>query len=627
MSGQMKAMGVTDPYPSSIPKAAPMMGFEIPPLVVSKIISFISVAGLPVVRRLGLLFHAVLARTLSRDNVLRSTLDSHLDSKRASSKRVWVFVRARPFKDGPGCVRIDRNQVRISGAGTSAGYECLVDRAFSGDSSQAEVCDYITSRTLHHALNGEHICLLAYGQTGSGKTHTMFGPLEDTQNQGLAFRAVAELANLLRKGNATGLSIDFSFLEVYNDELYDCLDSGKKLPKQRSSEKHAVPTGLTRRQCTLANMEKQVSAWLGEGAAARTVGRTVFNPRSSRSHGVVLIHLSRRSNSTDQAGRTANRLISATSAIRDIPDNKIYIVDLAGSERSGLYATDKDQLKEGEYINLSLSALGRVVGALASGKCKHVPYRDSALTWLLKDAITGTEARACLVAAVHPRHAVESVSTLRYAHQYSAMQTTSGIRIPELTADCREQKRKVDNLKVAFQKALDGDEYGIAWTLESLSGTVQPTKKAREIIDEHPFLTWTAAHQTKWAVRGQRRDKSGVGRTRASADVPEPRGINDPPDGRLALDVFTAALKMLEETAGRADRCVEVVFEGRHGRPAVALWYPSEALEEVFPPKSLLDAKTALERAEEDLARKKSELKAAQDSCMKERKEWMARDN
>lgn len=149
---------------------------------------------------------------------------------------------------------------------------------------------------------------------------------------------------------------------------------------------------------------------------------------------------------------------------------RIYLVDLAGSERAGLYAMDPEQLKEGEAINLSLSALGRVVGALATGKCKHVPYRDSALTWLLKDAVTGTSARVCMVAAVHPNHAQESASTLRYAHQYSALQTSSGSRVSDLTSEVRQQQRRVDGLKRAFESACAGTEHGIAWTPEASSG-------------------------------------------------------------------------------------------------------------------------------------------------------------
>merc|ERR1711976_915013 len=102
------------------------------------------------------------------------------------------------------------------------------------------------------------------------------------------------------------------------------------------------------------------------------VGKTVFNPRSSRSHAVVMLHLCW----SQQSSRT-NRLTGGRSMPSSTRETRIYLVDLAGSERAGKHALAPEQLKEGEHINLSLSALGRVVSALAGGKCEHVPYRDS----------------------------------------------------------------------------------------------------------------------------------------------------------------------------------------------------------------------------------------------------------
>eukprot|EP00438_Fugacium_kawagutii_P021809 Skav230859 [mRNA] locus=scaffold1335:61315:66791:- [translate_table: standard] len=108
------------------------------------------------------------------------------------------------------------------------------------------------------------------------------------------------------------------------------------------------------------------------------VGQTVFNPRSSRSHAVATIHICWNDAAKKGQGN----------------ETRLYIVDLAGSERSGQYATSTEQLREGAHINLSLSTLGRVVSALSRGHGDHVPHRDSALTWLLTDAITGHQARA-----------------------------------------------------------------------------------------------------------------------------------------------------------------------------------------------------------------------------------------
>jgi len=409
--------------------------------------------------------------------------------------------------------------------------------------------------------------------------------------------------------------VEFSFLEVYNDELYDLLDASRKLSRQRSSEAHVVPQGLTRRRCEAHIIEEQVHSWLREGASSRTIGKTVFNPRSSRSHGIVMLHLCWAS-----AGSQNSRL-RPPGAQQGRKQTRIYIVDLAGSERAGLYAKDPEQLKEGEQINLSLSALGRVVGALSSGKCKHVPYRDSALTWLLKDAITGTNARVCLVATVHPSHPVETASTLRYAKQYSALQASGGSMAATLAAEVRSIQRRVEQLRHELDKAMVGDDNCVGWSRESLHGNVQPTLHAREVTAAHPYLTWTQHHQTKYNVRGQRKDRSGIGRIRQTLEMPPIRDVSEPADGRLVA----TSQPQVGNDAVPPEPSVEVVFEGRHGRPPVVLWFPESALEVVQPPRSLLDAMERLERAEEELSKKRSGLQQARQEDSKREKEWMAK--
>ncbi|CAE7225988.1 KIF13B [Symbiodinium natans] len=430
---------------------------RIPVPLLLRIVGMLPVASLPAIRRTSAGFYRATHVRLSEDPAQITALAAHLETKRLKSKRVWVLVRARPISDSISCIVIDRNKVNVSnnnGAPTSF----FFDQAFDASATQEQVCDYVSEQVLPHAINGEHICILAYGQTGSGKTYTMFGDFAPgpsprdgaaaNQKQGVAFRAMSRLAEMMRSKGLDASSaptVELSFLEVYNDNLYDLLDGSRQLPRLRSSEKHVVPQGLTRRRCELNEMEQQVHSWLREGAATRMVGKTVFNPRSSRSHAVVMLHLCWSQQ-------------TSSSRLRHLPgsttrETRVYLVDLAGSERAGLHALGPEQLKEGEHINLSLSALGRVVGALASGKCEHVPYRDSALTWLLKDAITGSSARVCMVAAVHPSHPVETASTLRYARQYSALQNTTGSHASQLSSQVRDLQRRVDSLRHAFEKA------------------------------------------------------------------------------------------------------------------------------------------------------------------------------
>jgi kinesin family protein 1 len=212
--------------------------------------------------------------------------------------------------------------------------------------------------------------------------------------------------------------VEFSFLEVYNEKVYDLLGDHKQCDLVVRSEnstpggkyhrgitsgkEHVVAKDITRKVCDLERLEEQVGEWLYEGACTRTVGKTVFNERSSRSHAVATLHI------TWEEGGSETRL---------------YLVDLAGSERAGQYALSAEQLKQGVNINKSLSTMARVITTMASGAAEHVPYRDSALTWLLSDAITGHKARAFMVAAINPSHLPETLSTLRYAQQYSSLQS------------------------------------------------------------------------------------------------------------------------------------------------------------------------------------------------------------
>eukprot|EP00928_Gymnodinium_smaydae_P031297 TRINITY_DN23009_c0_g1_i1.p1 TRINITY_DN23009_c0_g1~~TRINITY_DN23009_c0_g1_i1.p1 ORF type:complete len:792 (-),score=110.50 TRINITY_DN23009_c0_g1_i1:110-2485(-) len=610
--------GVVPALPAGMPKFASMGGQQLPAILISAILRYLPVASVPTYRRICYCCHAVTQTRLSRDPVLKSAVDLLLEGRRLKSKRVWVIVRARPAGDTISCINIDRNRVAVKGAASVADSAFFFDRAFGEAATQAEVGEYVCGNVLPHAMNGEHICLLAYGQTGSGKTHTMFGDLQPGVNQGVAFLAVSRIAEQLRSRKASGVAVEFSFMEVYNDEVYDLLDGQKRLPKQRSSDKHVVPQGLSRRRCELDEMEKQVHCWLKEGAATRTIGKTVFNPRSSRSHGIVLLNVLWGNSGSAQASR-----IRSLPGAESSKETRIYIVDLAGSERAGMYAMEKEQLKEGEHINLSLSALGRVVSALAAGRCEHVPYRDSALTWLLKDAITGTSARVCMLAALHPAHSSETAITLRYAKQYSSLQASTNTQIPQLTQEVQKQQRIVDNLKRHLEQVMAGDEHGIPWTWETIEGTVQPTRNARELVEGHPHLVWTQAHQSKHIIRGNRRDRGAIGRIRNTKDVVEPRGANETPDGRPivgSLDFDAISDEMV------LDKVAEVIFEGKNGRPSVVLWYPETALESVQPPKKLLDAIDKLKHAEELLTSKRSDLSKAKEERSKEQRAWMAKD-
>ena len=170
------------------------------------------------------------------------------------------------------------------------------------------------------------------------------------------------------------------------------------------------------------------------------------------------------------------------------PRFKLYFVDLAGSERAGQYALNGLQLREGANINRSLFTLGRVVAALARGRCEHVPYRDSTLTRLLQDAITGASARAFMVATLNPAHAAESLSTLRYAQNYSSLQSAFAARIPQLHLAVRDAQRWLMKAQSEFAaaSALISEASGIEFTEGSLrEDLVRPNRDAKRAFARH----------------------------------------------------------------------------------------------------------------------------------------------
>jgi len=286
------------------------------------------------------------------------------------------------------------------------------DKVFDGATTQHDVWESMAEQVKRCVKMRFNACLMAYGQTGSGKTHTMFGDPRCREGEGVAFRTLRSTTDILRCRVAADedlrsrMSIQFSFLEVYNENIYDLLDNKCSHVPIKVSGLH----GLTRFSCGVDQMDEKVHKWIREGAATRTVGKTVFNPHSSRSHAVATIYI--------------NWSESCSSCI--------YLVDLAGSERAGMYSLCAKQLREGCNINQGLSALGRVVATMARGKGEHVAYRDSVLTWLLKDVIIGNGGQAFMLANVNPTSPAETLSTVRYAQQYSALKSGASTALSAL---------------------------------------------------------------------------------------------------------------------------------------------------------------------------------------------------
>ncbi|KAK1746436.1 kinesin family protein [Skeletonema marinoi] len=272
------------------------------------------------------------------------------------------------------------------------------DSVFSASSSQRRIYDVTTAPLVQSVLEGFNGTVFAYGQTGAGKTHTMEGSIIPT-----TFEHIFD--HIALNSAKDRYLVHASFFEIYNEEIRDLLTAGKSqqnsLELRESTDAGVYVQGLT---STVVKSASEIDAVLQNGNKNRSVGSTLMNSQSSRSHSIFSIVVE--CCSTDEHNNEHIRV------------GKLNLVDLAGSERQSKTGATGERLKEATKINLSLSALGNVISALVDGKAKHIPYRDSKLTRILQDSLGGNT-KTVMLANAGPAdcNADESLSTLRYANR------------------------------------------------------------------------------------------------------------------------------------------------------------------------------------------------------------------
>uniref|UniRef100_A0A7N8YKH6 Kinesin family member 13Ba n=1 Tax=Mastacembelus armatus TaxID=205130 RepID=A0A7N8YKH6_9TELE len=298
---------------------------------------------------------------------------------------------------------------------------------------------------LHNAFQGYNACIFAYGQTGSGKSYTMMG---SGDQPGLIPRLCSALFERTQKEQREeeSFTVEVSYMEIYNEKVRDLLDpKGGRQTLRVREHKVLGPyvDGLSR--LAVASY-KDIESLMSEGNKSRTVAATNMNEESSRSHAVFNIILT----------HTLKDLQSGTSGEKV---SRLSLVDLAGSERAAKTGAAGERLKEGSNINKSLTTLGLVISALAEqgstkNKTKFVPYRDSVLTWLLKDCLGGNS-RTAMVATVSPAadNYEETLSTLRYADRAKNIVNHAVVNEDPNARIIRELREEVEKLRVQLTQA------------------------------------------------------------------------------------------------------------------------------------------------------------------------------
>jgi len=342
-------------------------------------------------------------------------------------QNIQVFVRCRPLNGAEKAARsysvVDTpNSREISvkeKQASSLTKTFQFDRVFGPKSKQMEVYRSVVEPLISQVLQGYNCTVFAYGQTGTGKTFTMEGgegrddpgtTWENDPTAGIVPRALAQLFDELRVQQEAEFSVRVSYLELYNEEIFDLLsatDDTTRLRLYEDSSKKGSVIIQNLAEVQVHN-KREVYEILEKGSYKRKTAETLMNAHSSRSHTVftVTVHLKESSVEGEEVLRTG----------------KLNLVDLAGSENIGRSGASDKRAREAGNINQSLLTLGRVITCLVE-RSPHIPYRESKLTRLLQDSLGG-RTKTSIIATVSPAgiNLEETLSTLDYAHRAKNIQ-------------------------------------------------------------------------------------------------------------------------------------------------------------------------------------------------------------
>ncbi|KAM9798014.1 kinesin-like protein KIF3C [Neosynchiropus ocellatus] len=429
-------------------------------------------------------------------------------SKTKSSESVKVVVRCRPLNrkeesSGPagGIVQMDLKLgqviLRNPRAPPSEPQKTFTfDGVYDANSKQRDLYDESVRPLIDSVLEGFNGTIFAYGQTGTGKTYTMQGAWLDPEKRGVIPNAFDHIfTHISRSQSDRQYLVRASYLEIYLEEIRDLLDpnhgSARALDLRESPETGVYVRDLT--SCVCKSI-KEIEEVMNVGNQARAVGATDMNEHSSRSHALFLITVE-----CSQPGPDGRKHIRV---------GRLNLVDLAGSERQAKTGVQGERLKEAAKINLSLSALGNVISALADGRSGHVPYRDSKLTRLLQDSLGGN-AKTVMVATLGPSalHYDETLTTLRYANRAKNIQNQPRVNEDPKDALLREFQREIARLRAQLnhrkwrtkQKKEDGDSWDDEAEYED--GDEEEVEKEAE---DYVKLEEQRLEMEKEAIRGDR---------------------------------------------------------------------------------------------------------------------------
>jgi len=302
------------------------------------------------------------------------------------SENISVVIRVRPLNtlEGNSCITISQHTISLDLKTETKQFS--FDYVAAESVSQEMIFNLVGKPLTDACLEGYNATVFAYGQTGAGKTFTIQGLSPDQaldkriyfELRGLMPRIVDYIfdkINIFKQRRDISYIVKASYLEIFREQIIDLLDSQTENLRIREGLKQGVYIeGLNEEIVDTSGALKEV---ISRGTASRHTGATAMNQESSRSHSVLTLRIESK---------------TVTDGIINIKTSRFHIIDLAGSERQKSTDAAGERLKEAGNINRSLSVLGNVINALAEtsqGKSRYVHYRDSKLTFLLKDSLGG----------------------------------------------------------------------------------------------------------------------------------------------------------------------------------------------------------------------------------------------
>ncbi|KAJ8965902.1 hypothetical protein NQ314_003843 [Rhamnusium bicolor] len=302
---------------------------------------------------------------------------------------------------------------------------------------QHELYNRCVQPLIGNLFKGYNVTILAYGQTGSGKTHSMGTAYKGEGEMGVIPMAITEIFDFVKDNFSYDFTISVSFMELYQEVLYDLLSSKTRdqciLEIREDTVRGIHIPGLTE---VPVQSTSEVLEALARGSLGRVTGATAMNSQSSRSHAIFTVNISM--NTRDNCKENNKQA-------------KLHLVDLAGSERPKKTGAIGNTFKEGININKGLFVLGNVISCLGDEKAQHgfIPYRDSNLTRLLKDSLGGNSI-TLMIACVSPAdyNVDETLSTLRYADRARKIKNKPIVNQDIKIAEINELKKTIQHLRL-----------------------------------------------------------------------------------------------------------------------------------------------------------------------------------